>query len=155
MDSGIRVKKIYHHYEKWEEYKAGMWENPSKDEIENLVPQIIEFTGNHIEYGKAMLEVIKNWKFSCEDKLTDIHLNRRAWLGHAACCFKFGWKESLVRIAWNKLTNKQRFLANKEADKCINFYINYLHQKNQKNQLTLFNEVKNREIHKRMGAEML
>ena len=155
MEARGRIKKIYHHYDKWEEYKNGMWKSPTKEEVERLLPEIVNFTGNHIEYGMAMIEVIKKWKYSCEDKLTDNNLNRRAWLGHAACCNKFGWKESLVRSAWKKLTNDQRNLANLEAEKAINIYLNFLLQKSQKNQLTIFDENKNREIHKRMGIKVL
>jgi len=155
METRNRIKKIYHHYKKWEEHKSGMWKSPTKQEVEILLPEIVKFTSNHIEYGIAMLEVIKKWKYSCEDKLTDKNLNRRAWLGHAACCNKFGWKESVVRMAWKQLTNNQRLLANLEADKAINIYLNFLLQKKQINQLTIINENKNREIHKRMGTKML
>lgn len=155
MGGTRRIKRVYHHYEKWEEHKKGMWLKPSKEEAERLLPLIIYFTGDHIEYGKAMLEVIKNWKFSCEDKLTDIHINRRAWLGHAACSYKFGWKESLVRQAWKMLSNKQRLLANEQADKAINIYLNYLLQKRQINQLNIFDEESNRKIYQRMEAKML
>lgn len=150
-----RIKKIYHPYQKWEEHKKKMWVTPSKEEVKNLLPKVVEFTGNHIEYGRAMLEVIKFWKYSCEDKLTDTNLNRKAWLGHAACCYKFGWSESLVRLAWGKLTNQQRLLANKQAERAINIYLHYLDQIRQKNQLTIFDEDKNRKIHKRLGIKML
>lgn len=155
MGTTGRVKRIYHPYHKWEEDKNGMWLSPKKGEVENLLPQIIQFTSNHIEYGKAMIQVISSWKYSCEDKLTDVNLNRRAWLGHAACCHKFGWKESLVRMAWAQLSAKQQLLANQEADKAINIYLNFLDQIKQKNQLTLFDEAKNREIHNRMGKKVL
>jgi len=155
MGTTGRIKKIYHHYKKWEEYKKGMWVKPTIEEIQDLIPIIVEFTGNHLEYGKAMIEVIKSWKYSCEDKLTDIHINRRAWLGHAACCYKFGWKESLVRQAWKMLSNKQRILANEQADKVITIYLNYLIQKKQLNQLHIFDEESNRKIYQRMATKML
>jgi hypothetical protein len=132
-----------------------MWVTPLKEEVERLLPKVVEFTGNHIEYGAAMLEVIKSWKYSCEDKLTDININRKAWLGHAACCHKFGWPESLVRLAWGKLNNEQRSLANQQAEKVISIYLHFLDQIRQKNQLSLFDETKNREIHKRLGIKML
>jgi hypothetical protein len=155
MGCGFRISKIYHHYEKWEEHKFGMWLTPSKEEAERLLPMVVKFTGNHIKYGNAMLEVIKSWKYSCEDKLTDTNLNRKAWLGHAACCHKFGWPESLVRLAWGKLNNQQQLLANGQAERAINIYLHYLDQIRQKNQLTIFDEDKNREIHKRLGIKML
>jgi hypothetical protein len=113
------MKRIYHHYKKWEDFKAGMWRKESKEYEERELPKIIEFTGDHEQYGQAMIEMVKRWKFGCEHNLTNQSLNKRAWVGHAACCFKFGWPEYLVRQAWNLLTNEQRYLANKKADLAI------------------------------------
>jgi hypothetical protein len=113
------VKKIYHPYWLWEEYINGMWRNETPEYERDNIQKIIEFTGNHIEYGNAMFEVIENWNYSCEDKLSNISINRKAWIGHAACCFKHGYPEYLVRQAWKQLTDKQRELANIQAENAI------------------------------------
>jgi len=113
------MKRIYHQYKIWEDYQNGMYRKVSKDEETELLPKIIEFTGDYQLYGGAMFEVIKHWKFACEHNLTDLNINRRAWLGHAACCFKHGWPEYLVREAWNQLNQKQQNLANKMAEEAI------------------------------------
>ena len=113
------MKQIFHPYWIWEDYKNGMWRKETKEyEIENL-PKAIEFTGNHILYGKAMIRVINEWKYSCEHNLTDLSQNRKAWIGHAACCIEKNYPEYLVRMAWHHLSEKQQILANKEADKAI------------------------------------
>jgi len=148
------IKRVYVPYQKWEEHKNGMWKSLNKDDFD-LLPKVIEFTGNHIEYGKAMIKVLEYWNFSCLDKLSNKNINRKAWIGHAACCFKFGWKERLVRIAWKELTQNQRDLANKEAEKAISYWELFQVQKKQLNQLHIFSEEKNREIHQRMGIKML
>ena len=113
------MKQIYHPYWKWEDFKNGMWKKISRDEEERLLPLIIEFKSNHNLYGSAMLEVIENWKFACEHNLSDMNINRRAWLGQSACNYKHGWPEYLVREAWNRLTTIQQSLANKMADEAI------------------------------------
>ena len=113
------IKQIYHPYWLWEDFKNGMWRKLTKEEESELLPQVIEFTGNHELYGGAMFEVIREWKYSCEHNLSDLNVNRRAWLGHAACCFKHGWPEYLVREAWNQLTSDQQFKANTMADNAI------------------------------------
>lgn len=113
------MKQIYHQYNKWEDYKNGMWRKLSKEEDAELLPKIIEFTGDHKLYGAAMIDVINNWKYACEHNLSDLNINRRAWIGHAACCYRHKWPEYLVREAWNKLTIKQQSLANKAADEAI------------------------------------
>jgi hypothetical protein len=113
------MNQIYHPYWQWEDYKAGMWRKISKEEELSILPEIIKFTGNYEDYGAAMFEVINHWKYSCEHNLSDMSMNRRAWLGHAACCFKHGYPEYLVREAWNQLSVKQQSLANKMADEAI------------------------------------
>lgn len=111
--------QIYHPYWKWEDYKAGMWRKLTKEEELIMLPEVIKFTGDYKAYGSAMFEVINHWKYSCEHNLTDLSMNRKAWLGHAACCFKYGYPEYLVREAWNTLNTKQQSLANKMADEAI------------------------------------
>ena len=113
------MQQIYHPYWFWEDYINGMWRKLTKEEEIKMLPEVIEFTGNHKLYGSAMFEVIKEWKYSCEHNLTDLNVNRRAWLGHAACCYKHGYPEYLVREAWNRLTVKQQNLANKMAEEAI------------------------------------
>ncbi len=129
------MKQIYHPYQKWEDFKKGMWRKETPEYEEKNMPDIIKFTGNHIEYGKAMVEVVKRWKFSCEHNLTNKSVNRKAWLGHAACCYQFGYPEYLVRKAWGLLTDQQRLLANRQAEIAIKHW--ELNQ-NKTNQIPLF-----------------
>ena len=114
------MRRVYHDYRRWEDYKNGMWRRVGKDEHETLLKVAIEFTGDHARYGKAMMEVIKKWKYSCEHNLTDQSTNKRAWIGHAACSLELNLPEVVVRAAWKHLTDEQRFLANKQADYAIN-----------------------------------
>jgi hypothetical protein len=124
----LKFKKVYHHYLKWEEINFNMWgtvENKKK-----YLKKAIDFTGNHKKYGKFMMRVVNEWKFSCENALTDASLNQRAWVGHAACALAFGCPEDITREAWGHLTNEQRILANKEADRAIECWkINYAESK--------------------------
>ena len=113
------MKQIYHHYEKWEDYINGMYRKESKKYEQDEIINIIEFTGNHIFYGNAMNRVINEWKYSCEQNLTNKSINKKAWIGHAACCLAINAPEYLVRRAWWQLSESQRTLANQEADKAI------------------------------------
>lgn len=113
------MKQIYHPYYKWECFKNGMWRRETKVYESENIDSIINFTGNHVLYGNAMIEMVKTWKYSPENFLTNKSINRRAYTGHAACCYLHKWPEYLVRIAWAKLTDEQRFLANNQADIAI------------------------------------
>jgi hypothetical protein len=90
-----------------------MWDAPKNAKKQLSIA--VEFTGNAVIYGSYMRRVVREWPISCENALTDYSLNRKAWLGHAACALAHGLPESIVRKAWGYLTNEQRFLANREA----------------------------------------
>lgn len=77
------------------------------------------FTGNHNLYGRFMMRVVDEWSNSCVNALTDYSLNRRAWVGHAACALAKGIPEDITRHAWGLLTDEQRLLANKKAERAI------------------------------------
>ena len=106
------MKQIYHHYQLWECYKNGMWISSNCD---IKLKQAIEFTSDHIIYGNAMFEVINNWKYSCENFLSNKSINRKAYLGHCAVSFKLNIPECITRKAWKYLTKEQQDLANNEA----------------------------------------
>ncbi len=109
------MKRIWHHFESWEEYKAGMWRDVPKREREPMIEAAIKFTGDHELYGSAMLRVIVEWPISCEHNLTDVHQNRLAWVGHAACCLVNGFPEWITRSAWGFLNQNQQDYANQKA----------------------------------------
>jgi hypothetical protein len=113
------MKRIYHPFHKWEEYHAGMWRNVSGKERQSLLKEAIDFTGNHELYGDFMLQIIQDWPFSCEHNLTCLSLNRRAWIGHAACCLAISAPEDITREAWAYLTQDQQDRANAKADEAI------------------------------------
>jgi hypothetical protein len=94
-------------------------------EVQNkqqAVQLAIEFTGDHQLYGHYMRRVVSEWPVSCENALTDSALNQRAWVGHAACALAHRLPEDIVRLAWGRLTDEQRVLANAEADRAIRIW---------------------------------
>ena len=74
-----------------------------------------------------MVRVISEWPVSCENALTDPLINRKAWIGHAACALAMRCPEDIVRKAWGFLSNDEQFLANKQAEQAIRLWeSNYL-----------------------------
>lgn len=116
------MDQIYHPYHLWEDYLAGMWRKVSKSEEDDLLKKAIEFTGNHKIYGHWMMEVVKKWKYACEQNLTDFGQNRKAWVGHAACQMAINCPEYITRMAWGYLSKEQQDLANGVADEAIRFW---------------------------------
>jgi hypothetical protein len=111
------MKRIYHPYDLWEENKYNMWGHAENKK--EMLGRAIDFTGDHELYGEWMRAVVRDWKYSCENALTDMSQNRRAWIGHAAVAYAIQCPEDITRQAWGRLTKKQQDLANSEADKAI------------------------------------
>ena len=92
------------------------------EDRETYLQRAIEFTGNAQRYGKYMMRVVKEWRYSCEHNLTDRSQNRRAWVGHAACALAFQCPEDIVRQAWGHLSEQQQNEANAQADIAIGYW---------------------------------
>lgn len=131
---GAKIKQVFIPYWEWEDWINGMWAKGNEDHLQAT----IEFTGDHVKYGEAMGEVIRAWPRTMLNSLTNTSINRRAFLGHCAVCFKLGIAESVTRKAWFMLTDQQRFDADKIADIHIRAY-----------------ERQNNKVHSGMGTQML
>lgn len=116
----MKFDRVYHPYTEWEEIRFNMW--GSSISPEKHLKLAIKLTGDHKKYGRFMLKVIEKWPKSCENALTDSALNKKAWIGHAACALAIKCPEHITRKAWGELTNEQRILANREAERAIRIW---------------------------------
>jgi hypothetical protein len=112
-----KLKRVYHPYNKWEEIKFNMWGDVTN--VKEWLGKAVAFTGDHILYGSYMTRVVNEWEFSCENALTDQYINKKAWIGHAAAALAMNCPEHITRKAWRDLTDEQKFLANKQAERAI------------------------------------
>lgn len=113
----MKFKRVYHPVWDWEENKFNMWGDVSNRAA--YLKKAISFTSDHKKYGRFMNRVVNEWRISCENALTDYSINRKAWVGHAACALAMGCPEDITRQAWGMLTDEQRILANREAEAAI------------------------------------
>ena len=111
------LKQVYHPVQQWEELAHNMWGKVADRNA--YIQRAIQFTGNHVEYGRYMRRVCQEWPVSTENAFTDPYLNHRAWVGHAACALYMRCPEDIVRQAWSHLTDEQQLLANKEASRAV------------------------------------
>lgn len=116
------MRRVYHHYEKWEETKAGLWRRPTGEERQALIANCAVFMADTSAFRRAMERAIEEWPISCEANFTTKSINRQAWLGHAACCIAIGCPEEPTRAAWWKLTQMQRDLADEAAAEVIKIW---------------------------------
>ena len=113
------MKRVYHHYQMWEDFRNGMWKNIQHSAEPKMLQRAIEFTGDAELYGSYMMRVIAEWPNACEHNLTNDSMNRLAWVGHAACSMAIKCPEYITRRAWGMLTEEQRVAANRKAELAV------------------------------------
>ena len=113
----MKLKRIWLPIDCWEEIRFNMWGDVSNRRF--FLQKAVIFTGNHRLYGRYMQRVTLEWPNSCINALTDHNLNRKAWIGHAACALALRCPEDITRQAWGLLTDEQRILANRQASRAI------------------------------------
>ena len=116
----MKIKQVWIPYWDWEDFNNGMWRKLESKDEEIFLNKAIEFTGNHLLYGEAMMKVIIAWPKTMINSLTNTSINQKAFVGHCACAFEFNCPEYITRMAWKELTDTQRDLANNEAQNTIN-----------------------------------
>lgn len=116
------MERIYHRYEKWECFKNGFFRNVSGEEKKELSKKVIELFEDSKKTKEFMLKVINEWVFSCEHNLTNISLNRVAWLGQSACCIYAKIPYSLTMENWRYVSEDKRKVACEIAEKIIKEY---------------------------------
>ncbi len=113
----MKLKRIWLPIDTWEEIGFNMWGEVANRRL--FLQRAVIFTGNHRLYGRYMQRVTVVWPNSCINALNDYNLKRKAWIGHAACALALRCPEDITRQAWGLLTNEQRILANRQADRAI------------------------------------
>jgi hypothetical protein len=116
--------RVFHTYDKWECNKAGFYkttppEGMTKEDCKN---EYFKLLTDEDEFAGALYGVINEWKYSCEHYLTNKAMNRIAWLGQAALCYKTGIS-SEFRSGWNLLTKEQQDKANQIAFDYLNIWL--------------------------------
>jgi len=116
------MERIYHRYEYWEDYKAGFYNNISGINKDLMIKKVVELFSSSELTNQYMNLVIEKWKYSCEHNLTNISLNRIAYLGQSACCLYAGVPSSITMEAWRLVSEENRNNANKIALSIISNY---------------------------------
>ena len=117
------MKQIFHNFILWEDYKNGMYACSWTNEEEVLhIQNAVKILSNADLFSSVLINVLNDWKISADVNLSNQSQNRRAWLGWAACSYKYKVPEILTRVACNTLTEQQQITANKVAENFIKKY---------------------------------
>ena len=132
------MERIFHHYELWEDYHAGMYDE-SKEGRKRRVEEAARILGTPSICERAMKMVVSDWKYATEYNLSNAEINRKAWLGQAACCRYSGVHEDETREAWGIMTESQRIEANNIAARIIKAWVNE-REIEESPQISIFND---------------
>jgi hypothetical protein len=125
--------RIFHTHDKWECYQAGFYastkEGVSRAQGEEMYRV---FLSDPPRFGDALGHVITEWKHSCEHYLSNVAMNRIAWLGQAAMCYTTGIPQS-YRSGFYLLTDEQQKAANELALDYLNKWL----EKNDRDTVTM------------------
>ena len=112
------MTRVYHHYEKWEDWKDGMYRLDLEAQ-EHITLRAARLLSDPALLGIAMRHVIRGWPHSSAVNLSNRSRNRQAWLGQASCSLICGATEDLTKAAWHRLSHAEQLAANQVADEVI------------------------------------
>ena len=115
----MKIKRIFHRFEKCEEYKSNMWKPSDPNLREKYISDAAALMINVEDFFNAMMQAVQDWPLSCEANLTAPTMNHQAWIGHAGCAIAVDSPEDMTRLAWRTLTQDQQDKANEAADRAI------------------------------------
>lgn len=113
------MDRIYHRYEKWEDFKHGFYDKIEKSKEPELINKCVELLSSGSRFSEACNMVTMFWKYSCEHNLTNQGMNQIAWMGQAACAYVLNAPEYITKQAWHKLNEAQQYAANYIAKRAI------------------------------------
>jgi ParB-like chromosome segregation protein Spo0J len=115
--------RVFHTYDKWECHKAGLYAS-CKDgwTSDECLQQYKVVLSNAELFDSILAKIVVEWKHSCEHYLTNVAMNRIAWLGQAAVCYHSG-VPSKFSAGWNLLNTDEQAKANEVALMHLNAWL--------------------------------
>lgn len=117
-------QRIFHTYDKWECYKSNFYGTfpPEGMTSKDCEKQYADFLADDSRFRNALDGVISEWKHSCEHYLTNVAMNRIAWLGQAALAYALKIPAKFCG-GFYLLTEEQQNIANNTAYEYLNKWL--------------------------------
>lgn len=117
------MRRVYHHYLRWECFHAGMFAESFEDlDAESARRQYSIFLADDASFRDALGRVTARWPISCEHFLTNADINRIAWLGQASMCIATGIPRK-YRGGFHFLNEEQQRRANATAEEYLAMWL--------------------------------
>lgn len=115
--------RVFHTHDKWECAKAGFYsstvEGKTKEQCQH---EYAAGLSDQVQFAEALKKVFRQWPNSCEHYLTNIAMNRLAWLGQASMCISRGIPSQFCS-GFNLLSDEQQTAANETALAALNDWL--------------------------------
>ena len=119
----MKIKRVYHTWEKWECYPAGFYEDSVEGIEDEECKQMYQaFLTDLSKFREGLELVLAKWPISSEHYLTNERMNRIAWLGQASACIAVGLP-SKYRSGFFLLSDEQQNAANELALEYLNKWL--------------------------------
>lgn len=115
------MKRRWHPWNRWECVPAGLYETTATISPGEAVASYAVFLRDIPRFEKALRRVISEWPISCEHFLSNISMNRIAWLGQASMCIDNG-TSCFFRGGFRLLSQPEQEAANAMADKYLKIW---------------------------------
>lgn len=116
-------KRIFHTFDKWECHKAGFYKNTKEGWThEQCEDEYIRILTDQDLFASILEKVTTEWVHSCEHYLTNVAMNRLAWLGQAAVCYESG-VPARYSSAWARIPKADQDAANQTALNALNKWL--------------------------------
>lgn len=116
-------KRIFHTFDKWECHKAGFYQNTKEGmSHEECEAEYVRILTDQKLFASILEKVTSEWVYSCEHYLTNVAMNRIAWLGQAAVCYESG-VPARYSSAWSRIPKEDQEKANQTALNALNNWL--------------------------------
>ena len=116
------MTRIYHPYDKWEDFKHGFYGGMPYDK-EKTLDKYADLLRNINQFESALKIIILEWKYSCEHNLTNESMNRIAYLGQAACALVYNVPHNVCMGGYNLLYLEEHQAADTMAKKYLDKWL--------------------------------
>lgn len=117
------MKQVFHPWTEWECYHAGMYDGKTALSMDEAKASYAAFLRDIPRFNAAMERVVNEWPKSCEHFLTNMNINRIAWLGQAAMCIDTGVSRK-HRAGFMLMSQDECRAANKAAEDVLTKWTN-------------------------------
>src|SRR5271169_1702378 len=98
------MKRIFHPWYVWEDYKSNFYGGVCADfDKDNTLELYASLLKDIPRFESALKIITKDWVHSCEHNLTHESMNRIAYLGQAACALVYKVPHTMSMAGYNLL----------------------------------------------------